>query len=170
MGELDSYARYAENAGAQLSDQPLQMKIVRRLGVSQDDLFTFITDFERLSEWIPGARKSWSDDSKAEVPGQVGAVRMISGAVGAPVREVVKAYEAPRLLAYSATDESLRGMFTDHLSVIGCEPHSESGSVFTWLAFAKPAESAVMRFVGTKVFRFALGAGTKNLERRFPLR
>ncbi len=168
MGALDSYATYAEQVGARMSSQPQQLKITRRLGASQGELFEYVTDFSRLSEWIPGCRKSWSDDTHAEAPGQVGAVRMISSGLGKPVREVVRAYEAPRMLAYSATDDSLFGLMTDHLGVLTCEPHAGGGAVFCWLAYGRPAKSAAVRWVGDKVFRIALHGGTKKLEQRFP--
>lgn len=170
MSSPGEFTRYAEEAGARLSDQPLQMTYTARLGASQREVFDFIADTDRLHEWIPGARKSWSDDTKAEQPQQVGSVRMIDAGIGKPTREVVKAFEAPRLLAYSATNDSLFGMFTDHLSVVTCEPHPESGTVFCWLAFGRPASNPVMRWVGKKVFQVALGGGTKKLQKRFPPR
>ncbi len=168
MERLDHYAAYAEEVGARLSEQPLQVKIVRRLGASQAEVFDFITDFSRLSEWIPGCLKSWSDDTNAEAPGRVGAVRMISSGIGKPVREIVKAFEAPRMLAYSATDDSLFGLMTDHLSVLTCEPHPDGDTVFCWLAYGRPAKGTPMRWAGRKVFNFALNSGTKKLEQRFP--
>ncbi len=170
MSSLSEFSQYAREVGERLSDQPLQVAYSRQLGATQQELFDYVSDTDRLSEWIPGARKTWSDDSNAEAPKQVGSVRMISTGVGKPTREVVKAYEAPRMIAYSATDDSLFGMFTDHLSVITCEAHPSGGSVFSWLAYGRPADSQVKRWIGDKVFRFALGQGTKALERRFPFR
>lgn len=166
MEGVDDFASYALEVGAQLSRQALQVKLIRHLDATQRQLFDYIRDFERLSEWIPGARKSWSDDTNAEAPGQVGAVRMISTGFGRPVREVVKAFEAPRMIAYSATDDSLRGIYTDHLSVITCEPHPAGGSVMVWLAYAQPARNPAKRWLGKKVFEVTLHRAIKTLERK----
>ena len=81
---------------------------------------------------------------------------------------IVKAFEAPRMLAYSATDDSLFGLMTDHLSVLTCEPHPDGDTVFCWLAYGRPAKGTPMRWAGRKVFNFALNSGTKKLEQRFP--
>lgn len=168
MGQFAEFTKYAAEVGGRLSQQPLQMTYTAHLGVSQAELFEYISDTDRLNEWIPGARKTWSDDTHADQPKQVGSVRMIDAGIGKPTREIVRAYEAPRVLAYSATDESLFGLFTDHLSVVSCEPHPSGGAVFSWLAFGRPADSAVKRWAGKKVFQMALGGGTKALKRRFP--
>lgn len=168
MGQFAEFTKYAAEVGARLSQQPLQMTYTAHLGVSQGEAFAYISDTDRLHEWIPGARKSWSDDTEAEHPKQVGSVRMIDAGIGKPTREVVRAYEPPRVLAYSATDDSLFGLYTEHLGVVGCEPHPSGGTVFCWLAFGRPADNAVKRWAGRKVFQVALGRGTRALARRFP--
>lgn len=170
MSKLDAYSGHAEELGASLSTEPLLMKVVRRMGVPQEELFAYVSDSSRLSEWIPGAKKSWSDDSEAEAPGQRGSVRVISSGIGKPTRELIKAYQAPRALAYSASDSSLMGLMTRHLSVIGCEPHPDGGSVFAWLAYGRVPANRVKAFIGKKVFQAVLHNGTKALERKFPLR
>ncbi|MEM7434273.1 MAG: SRPBCC family protein [Myxococcota bacterium] len=168
MGSLSEFTRYASEVGGRLSNQPLQMTYTAHLGLPQSELFAYVSDTDRLHEWIPGARKTWSDDTHAEQPKQVGSVRMIDAGVGKPTQEIVKAYEAPRLIAYSATDESLFGLLTDHLGVVACEPHPSGGTVFCWLAFGRLADNRVKSWAGTRLFRFALGGGTKALKRRFP--
>lgn len=170
MSSLDQYSAHAEQLGASLSTEPLLMKVVRRMGATQSELFAYVSDTNRLSEWIPGARKSWPDDSEADVPGQRGSVRVISSGFGKPTRERIKAFEAPRALAYSASDSSLMGLMTEHLSVIGCEPHPDGGSVFSWLAYGRLPSNRLKAFIGTKVFQAVLHGGTKALERKFPLR
>ncbi|MEM8609813.1 MAG: SRPBCC family protein [Myxococcota bacterium] len=168
MGPFAEFTKYAAEVGARLSQQPLQMTYTAHLGASQAELFEYVSDTDRLNEWIPGARRTWSDDAQAELPKQVGSVRMIDAGIGKPTREIVRAYEPPRVLAYSATDDSLFGLFTDHLSVVGCEPHPLGGTVFCWLAFGRPADNPVKRWVGKRVFHMALGGGTKALKRVFP--
>jgi len=130
-------------------------------------LFDYITDFDRLSEWIVGAKKSWSDDTHAEVPGQVGSVRVIQSVAGEPVRESVRAYEAPRMLAYTANDSAFLGLCTDHLGVMTCEPHPNGGTVLCWLAYGRLASHPVKAWAGEKLFQVALGKGMKRLERKF---
>ena len=164
---LDSYAAYALEAGARMTPHPLQFKAQTRVDASRDELWAFVTDFTRIGDFIPMIKRSYSDDSNAEAPGQVGAVRVIY-AHGAPkpTLETVKAFEAPRLLAYSAADENLFGMFTEHLSVITCEPHPDGGAVFTWLAYGKPAKNPALRLAGKGMFSGVLTAGTRNLAKR----
>ena len=125
MAAFSDFTTYASETAARMTDQPLVFEVVRRLDVPRQELFNYITDFSRLSEWISGAKKSWADDSNAEVPGQVGSVRVIQSPVGTLIHEVVKAYDAPRMLAYSAEDSALFGLCTDHLGVVTCERSQE---------------------------------------------
>ena len=77
MGAFSDFTAYAKETGARLSDQPLVFATTKRLDVTQQELFNYLSDFDRSSEWIVGAKKSWTDNSETEVPGQVGAVRVI---------------------------------------------------------------------------------------------
>jgi len=84
MDSLSEYAKRAQEAGARFTDAPLQMTFTRHLGASQQELFDYISDTDRLSEWIPGAKQTWSDDSNAKAPKQVGSVRMMKSSFGKP--------------------------------------------------------------------------------------
>ena len=141
MAAFSDFTAYAKETGARLSDQPLVYETTQRLDVTQQELFNYVSDFERSSEWIVGARKSWTDDSEAEAPGQVGAVRVIKSGASTLVREKVKAFEAPHMLAYSANDEAFLGLCFDHLGVMTCEPHPDGGTVICWLAYGRLASS-----------------------------
>jgi len=167
MGAFSDFTAYAKETGARLSDQPLVFATTKRLDVTQQELFNYLSDFDRSSEWIVGAKKSWTDNSEAEVPGQVGAVRVIKSGGSTLVRERVKAYEAPRMLAYSANDEAFLGLCFDHLGVMTCEPHPDGGTVICWLAYGRLASKPLKAWGGTKLFQVALGRGMKNLERKF---
>lgn len=170
MSSFSDFAAYARRTGSRLSDQPLLVEETRLLPAAQQALFSYVADFERLSEWIVGARKSWTDNTNAEAPGQVGAVRMIQGLAGKPIREVVKAYEAPRMLAYSANDEAFFGLCTDHLGVVTCEPHPDGGTVFCWLAYGKLAGTPAKAWAGRTLFQVVLSRSMKSLERKFSRR
>ena len=170
MGAFSDFTTYAKETGSRLSDQPLLFERARRLDATQQELFNYVTDFDRSSEWIAGARKSWTDNSSAEVPGEVGAVRVIQSMAGEPVREVVKAHDAPRMLAYSAGDAAFLGLCTDHLGVMTCEAHPDGGTVLCWLAYGRLASHPAKAWAGKKLFQVALGRGMKNLERKFPPR
>ena len=141
MREYADFTQYADETGARLTDQPLLFEVSQHFDVSQKDLFDYLSDYSRLSEWIWASKKSWADDSNAEAPGQVGSVRMIKGSFGPPVREVVKAFEAPRMLAYSANDGALLGFCTDHLGVVTCEPHPAGGTIMCWQAYGRLARN-----------------------------
>jgi uncharacterized protein YndB with AHSA1/START domain len=170
MSSFSDFTAYARESGTRLSDQPLIVEQTRLLAATQQALFAYITDFERLSEWIVGARKSWTDNSNAQVPGQVGAVRMIQSLAGKPIREVVKAYEAPRMLAYSANDEAFFGLCQDHLGVVTCEPHPDGGTVVCWLAYGRLASTPAKAWAGRTLFQVVLSKSMKNLERKFSRR
>ncbi|MFZ1865553.1 MAG: SRPBCC family protein [Polyangiales bacterium] len=165
MGPFSDFTEYAKETGHRLTDQPLLVEDTRRLDATRQALFDYITDFNRLHEWIWGAKRSWTDNTRAQVPGQVGSVRMIQPPVGKPLGETVKAYEAPRMLAYSADDKAFFGLCTDHLGVLTCEPHPDGGVVFCWLAYGRLARSPVKAWAGKKLFQVALGRSMKNLER-----
>jgi len=167
MGAFSDFTAYAKATGSRLSSQPLLVEETQRLSVTQQELFDYITDFARLSEWIFGAKQSRSDDSNAEVPGQVGAVRVIQSVTGEPVREIVRAYEAPHMLAYSANDGAFLGLCTEHLGVMTCEPHPGGGTVLCWLAYGRLPNNALKAWAGRKLFQVALGKGMKRLERKF---
>lgn len=170
MGAFSDFTTLANETGARLSDQPLLFEVTRRLDVTQQELFNYVSDIDRLGEWIWAAKKSWPDNSKAETPGQVGAVRVIQGPAGDPVREVIKAYDAPRMLAYSAGNAAFLGLCTDHLGVLTCEPHPDGGTVVCWQAYGKLASNPAKAWAGKKLFQVALGNGMKNLERKFTTR
>lgn len=161
--------RYAFEVASRLTEQPLQLEVQGRVGAPPDEVFGFVTDASRLSSWIPGARRSWSDDTHAERPMEVGAVRMIDPGFGPPAEERVVLFERPRAYAYRASDASLRGLLRDHLSVITVEPHPEGGSLVTWLSFGEPPKAKLVDFIGKKFVGFVLGTGMRRLERRFPL-
>ena len=167
MAAFSDFTAYAKETGARLSDQPLVYETTQRLDVTQQELFNYVSDFERSSEWIVGAKKSWTDDSEAEAPGQVGAVRVIKSGASTLVREKVKAFEAPHMLAYSANDEAFLGLCFDHLGVMTCEPHPDGGTVICWLAYGRLASSPLRAWAGTKLFQVALSRGMKNLQRKF---
>ncbi len=153
-----------------MTSASLQVEVQGRLGLEADAAFAYVTDASKLAEWLPIGDSSHSDDSRAEAPGGVGSVRVIRTGRMPETRETVVALDREaRFYAYSAADAALMGMFTQHLGVIGVEPHPEGGSVLTWLAYAKPGRSWLMRYIGIRVFRYVLWNGTKNLEKRFPV-
>lgn len=170
MGDFSDFTAYAKETGARLSDQPLLFEKTKRLDVTQHELFNYVSDFDRSSEWIMGAKKSWTDNSEAEAPGEVGAVRVIKSGGSTRVLERVKAYDAPRMLAYSANDEAFLGLCSDHLGVMTCEPHPDGGTVICWLAYGRLASNPVKAWAGKKLFQVALSGGMKNLERKFSSR
>src|SRR5688572_23680068 len=156
---------FAVKRGQELTSSPLSLARATRLAAQPDEVFAFITDFPRLPEWLPLIRRCTVDNSRAQTPGGVGAVRVIEAPLSKPTLETVVALEAPRLLAYSASDASLMGMFTGHLGVLTCEPHPEGGTWFTWLSFAVPG-GAPMGWFGPPMFKFILGRSISALERR----
>lgn len=164
------FGEAVKRRAASMTSEPLQVEVRGRLGISAEEAFRYVTDASKLAEWLPVGTSSHSDDSQAQAPGGVGSVRVIENKPLPPTRETVVALDAPSLFyAYSAPDAALMGMFTNHLGVIGIEPHPEGGCVITWLAYGRAGRSWLMRYLGLRMFRFVLGNGTKNLEKRFPV-
>jgi uncharacterized protein YndB with AHSA1/START domain len=170
MGAFSDFTIYANETGARLSDEPLVFETTRHLDATQHDLFEYISDFDRLSEWIFGAKKSWADDTNAEKPGEAGSVRVIQPLAGPEVRETVKAFEAPRMLAYSAADETFKGLCTSHLSVLTCEPHPNGGTVVCWQSYGRLPSSRAKAWLGKKLFQVALSSSMKKLEHKLSTR
>ena len=170
MVAYSDFTVYAKETGGRLSRQPLLVEKTAKIDTTQQELFNYVSDFDRLSEWIMGAKKSYTDDRHSEAPGQVGSVRVIESSAKEPVREVVKAFEAPRMLAYSANDEAFLGLCFDHLGVLTCEPHPDGGTIVCWLAYGRLASGPVKRWAGKKLLQVALTKGMKNLERKFSSR
>ncbi len=61
MDDYSDFAAYAKETGARMSDQPLLVEMTQHLDATQQELFDYVTDFHRLSEWIWSAKKSWAD-------------------------------------------------------------------------------------------------------------
>ena len=159
----------AREVGAKLTTSPLAIEAQGRIGLSQAELFAYVTDASRLPEWLPMCKKALPDDSKAETPGGVGSVRKIWAGAPNPTEETVVLLDAPNVYAYKARDRDLFGMYTNHLSVITVEPHPLGGSVITWLSYGVPSSWMIVHYVGLRVFSRVLRGGVKNLERRFPI-
>jgi len=161
-------ARGAQLSEALVAGAPLVLARACRLGASQEELFAFIADFPRLPEWMPMMKRCHVDNARAQVPGGVGAVRVIDSGIGAPTHEEVRAFEPPALLAYSATDASLRGLFTSHLGVLVCEAHPAGGARLNWLSYARPGVGP-QKFLGPRVFKFMIQQSLARLAARFPV-
>lgn len=164
------YGRIALELGAKLAQAPLQVEATGRLGLDADAAFAYITEIERLPEWLPFARTAQADDSAAQTPSGVGSVRQIFTVGSRPTCERVVHFEPPRLYAYSARDSDLMGTFTKHLGVISVEPHHAGGSAITWLAYGVPSRFVPMHYLGMRIFGHVLRTGIANLEKRFPPR
>jgi hypothetical protein len=167
MAAYSDFTTYANETGARLSDQPLLFETTQHFEASQHELFNYVSDIDKLGEWLWFAKKSWADNSNAEAPGQVGAVRVIRSSVGGLVREEVVDYDAPRMVAYAASDDAMLGMVTDHLGVLTCEPHPNGGTVVCWQAYGRLASSRAKAWGGKRLLKTALSNGMKNLERKF---
>lgn len=168
---LDSPAAPSPRAiarGAALSRAPLILALTSQLGASPEIVFSFISHFERLPEWMPLMKRVHVDNRNAVSPGGVGAVRIIDSGFGKPTEETVVAFEPPCLLAYSASDASLRGMFRNHLGLLHCEPREAGGTLLSWLSYATPGKGP-QRLLGPTVFKQVIQRSLTQLARSFPV-
>jgi uncharacterized protein YndB with AHSA1/START domain len=163
----------AQRRADALAEVPLVLARAIRLAAAPERVFAFITDFERLPEWMPMMRRAWVDNRHAQTPGGVGAVRMIDSGFGKPTEERVVALEPPSLLAYSASDASLRGLFRSHLGVLVLEQHPAEGALrpgegtrLSWFSYALPGRG-LQRFAGPSVFKLVVDQSLARLGERF---
>ncbi len=150
---------------ASLTDSPFGVEHSCYINAKPEDVFEFICDFARIKDWMPGLTKTWSDDSKAEVPGGPGAVRSIRAMGGKMTYETVIAKQFP-MLNYSASDKSLGGMYTKHLGAQICLPEGE-GTRFIWRSYAVDSPNPIMRFASKYIFLIMVGQSVINLQKKF---
>lgn len=145
---------------------PIQFQTKRYLSAPPAVVFALISNHAALPTWVPGLRRVDVDDSRAARPGGVGTRRTLYPHVGVPGTEVVVAFEPPFRLSYSATDESLRGFLTAHLSELHCAAYGD-GTELSWTIRGRLARSWWKRLFARLLFARAIRVGAKNLERRF---
>lgn len=145
---------------------PIQFKTTRYLSAPPAVVFELISDHAALPTWIPGLRRVDVDGSRATAPRGVGTRRTLYPRVGGPGTEVVVAFEPPFRLSYSATDESLRGFLTAHVSELHCAAYGD-GTELSWIVRGRLARSWWKRLLARLLFARAIRTGVKNLERRF---
>lgn len=137
------------------------------LGAPPHVVFAFISDHAALPSWIPGLKRV-DVDARAAGRAGVGIRRTLHMFAGAAGTEIVTELEPARRLVYSATDDSLRGLLTDHRAELRCDER-QGWTRFSWLITGRPAVSWWKRFVAHVIFSAAIYLGLRNLRRRFPL-
>jgi hypothetical protein len=145
---------------------PLLFDAACDLGAPPAVVFAFIADHAALPRWIPGLRRVDVDETRACSPGGVGTVRKLHALAGPPGVEIVTAFEPPACLAYSATDESLRGLCTRHTAELSCRAIA-SGTRLRWTVRADPSPSWWKRVAARLIFNLACQAGLRNLRTHF---
>lgn len=134
----------------------------------QPDVFALLGNHALLPTWAPGLKQVEVDDTNATSPGGVGAVRTLYPKIGPPGRETIVAFEPDHRLAYSASDASLRGLCTGHLTEISLES-AAGGTRLRWVTRVVLARSWWRRVLAYTMFRWAAHASCKKLTmRRFP--
>lgn len=157
-----------DEIAAELTTSPRQLLVEVNLPAPPNEVFRVISDFGNLPRWMPLMVRVEVDNTNAAIPGQVGAVRVIHAAIGRPTRETVRAYEAPWLLAYSADDRSLRGMYTDHTGILICKEIDDGATRLCWATYAVDGRNPLLRVCGRLVFRYLVNQSLRNLARQFP--
>jgi|CZKU01.1.fsa_nt_gi hypothetical protein len=145
---------------------PLLVEATCELEAEPSEVFALIGDHASLPRWIPGLRRVEVDESRALSPRGVGTRRTLRMLLGSPGVEVITAFEPPARLAYSATDESLRGLCTGHIAELSCAACG-TGTRLRWTVRAQPSHSWWKRIVARLMFNLACRAGLRNLRRQF---
>ena len=65
MAAFSDFTTFANETGARLSDQPLLFETTRHFDATQHEIFDYVSDIEKLGEWIWAAKDSWPDNSNA---------------------------------------------------------------------------------------------------------
>jgi uncharacterized protein YndB with AHSA1/START domain len=147
---------------------PLQLDLACELGAPPEQVFTLLADHEALPTWVPGLRRVDVDSTRAARPGGAGAVRTLHPRIGVAGCELIIEVTPPHRLVYSASDASLRGLYTAHRAEITCTATGR-GTRLTWQVWARPTERAWRRLFARLLVGFALWSSMRNLRRRFPL-
>lgn len=151
---------------AELSASSFQIEHTAYLAAPPEVVFSYISTFENIKDWMPGLTKTWTDNERAEEPGGKGAVRNIRAIGGKMTYETVRHMERSEYFLYSASDKSLGGMFTSHIGAQICLPEGE-GTRFIWRSYAVPAKNPLMRVISKYIFLYFVGQSVINLEKRF---
>lgn len=152
------------------TDSPLQFEEAIVLHTNIERAFELLTDFERLPRWMPFIRRV-----DVETTEQVGSApggcdsptitRVIYPIIGPPTRERIVVIEPPNWLAYSASDETLHGMYTGHLGVVSCEATDVDRVRVVWRTYAQRGPTILIRSVGPIIVRWFVKRSLKNLRR-----
>jgi uncharacterized protein YndB with AHSA1/START domain len=145
---------------------PIQFDRSCELDVAPEKLFALLRDYEALPQWVPGLSRVEVDRSWAQSPDGVGTRRTLHPKLGVAGVETITAFEPPRLLAYSASDESLRGLYTAHSSELLCIP-TERGTCLRWTIRAQPSAIWWKRVATRVMFGMAQQASLHRLHERF---
>jgi uncharacterized protein YndB with AHSA1/START domain len=147
---------------------PVQFDLSCELGAPPEVVFSLLRDHAALPEWVPGLRSVEVDVAAAEVPGGAGTVRTLYPWLGSAGRETVLALEPPWRLAYSASDESLRGLYSAHLAELTCAA-SPAGTRLRWIVRARSSPRWWLRGTARLLFGLGLRGALRRLRRRFPI-
>ncbi|WP_370289976.1 SRPBCC family protein [Nocardioides sp.] len=104
------------------------------LPVSLDAAWSALADHEAMAGWGPGIKVT-VDDTRAQAPGAVGAVRTIAAPGPAPaIVEEIVTFDAPHVLGY----RGVAGVpFRDYRGEVRLTPQG-SGVLVEWTLSAKP--------------------------------
>ena len=144
-----------------LTDSPLQFELSIEVDCRCETVFRVLTDFKGLARWMPFVRRV-----DVETDGHTGQVtRVIYPSIGPPTREKIVAVQSPNYVAYSATDETLHGMYVQHLGLVVCQELADHRARVRWFTYAKRGRGRLMRTVGPVVVRCFVRRSLRNLKR-----
>ncbi|HTQ02767.1 MAG TPA: SRPBCC family protein [Polyangiaceae bacterium] len=144
---------------------PVQFETRRYLSAPPAVVFALISDNATLPTPEPGPGRVQADEARSTLPRGAGTRRTLDPLMGIAGTEGVVAFEPPFGLSYSATDESLRGLLTAHVSELQCAAYGE-GTELSWTVRGRLARSWWKRLLARLLFARALRSGVKDLERR----
>lgn len=152
--------------GLPLARQELTARTVF-VRASPRDVFALVSNHARLPEWAPGVLRVEVDNSGAQVPGGAGAVRTLIPRFGRRGHErITRVDRAALRIDYSATDESLVGLCSDHHASITCSAEG-AGTRVSFSVQTAPGHDRVRSWLGRWMFRAAVAVSLRRLARCF---
>lgn len=134
-----------------------------RLAADQASVFSYVSDIGHLAEWVPGVRRATADNTGAELPGGLGAVRVLEAPFGLKVRERIVAWAPPHGFAYALQDSRLA---PNHLAIVTVTPDGDGKST---IAFEEYYDLPLftLRIIADAIMRRAVSGMVRNLVHRF---
>lgn len=146
----------------QVTHAPRRLTKSIRLHARQDEVFSFIRQHEKWTNWFPVLEAVSVDNRQAQSPGGNDCIRHCTLVNGAQFSERIVGYDAPNQFGYAIEDGNPLGV-QGHLAVVTVEAEAAGSSTLRWYQyFDHPQAETFVQEVNQ-----ILDGGIQNLFERF---